>query len=120
MSTIKHIEIAGVDGKKLQHFYAELFGWGMNRRNVGGFDYFDVDVSGSPTLGIRHEPEGYPEIVVYVEVTDLDRSVKEAEALGATIRIPPIQHGDIRFAVIKDPEGNPIGLTQAKPEDHGK
>ena len=120
MSTIKHIEIAGVDGEKLQQFYAKLFGWDMNRRNVGGFDYFDVDDSGSPSLGIRHEPEGYPEIVVYVEVENLDQSVKEAEALGATLRIPPIQHDDILIALIKDPEGNPIGLTQTQPEDRSK
>ena len=112
MPDITHIEIAGVDGEGLRQFYGKLFGWQISCREVGGFDYFDVEVSGGPTLGIRHEPEGRPEIVVYVGVADLDRSVDEAMALGGRTRIPPIRHGDIRFALIEDPEGNPIGLTE--------
>ncbi len=119
MPRIKHVEIAGIDGEGLQRFYGELFGWNIKHRDVGGFDYFDVDVPGSITAGIRHEPKGQPEIVVYVEVIDLDRSVEDAEALGATIRIPPVQHGNLRFALIEDPEGNPIGLTQQELEEHG-
>jgi len=112
VSKITHIEIAGVDGYKLQAFYGKLFGWDISRREVGGFDYHDVDVTGSPTVGIRHEPKGPPEIVVYVEVNDLDRSVEKAVALGGSIRIPPKQHGDLHFALIRDPEDNPVGLTE--------
>lgn len=109
---IKHIEIAGVDGYKLQEFYGKLFGWGISRREEGGFDYHDIDIPGALTAGIRHEPKGRPEIVVYVEVNDLDRSVEKAEALGGRIRIPPTRHEDLRFALIEDPEGNPVGLTE--------
>ena len=112
VSKIKHIKIAGVDGYKLQVFYGKLFGWGISRREVGGFDYHDIDIPGALTAGIRHEPKGEPEIVIYVEVNDLDRSVEKAEALGGSIRIPPTQHGSLRFALIEDPEGNPVGLTE--------
>ena len=112
MPKIKHIEIAGVDGYKLQAFYGKLFGWLISRREVGGFDYHDNDIPGELTAGIRHEPKGKPEIVVYVEVNDLDRSVEKAEDLGGRIRIPPTQHGSLRFALIEDPEGNPVGLTE--------
>ncbi len=114
MGRIKHIEIAGVDGPKLESFYAELFGWKINRKKVGGFDYGDIELPEEPTAGIRHEPHGKPEIVIYIEVVDVDAAVEEARALGATIRIPPIQYGDVRFALFEDPEGNAIGLTQAK------
>ena len=103
MSRIKHIEIAGVDGFKLQAFYGELFGWGTSHRDVGGFDYHDVDIPGELTAGIRHEPKGKPEVVVYVEVTDLEGSIEKAEALGGSTRIPPTQHGSLRFALITDP-----------------
>lgn len=113
---IGHVEIAGKDGGKLRSFYEELFGWTIARRDVAGFDYYDVELGGepggAPTMGIRHEPEGEPEIVVYVEVEDLEAAVEKAQELGATVRIPPMESGDLRFALIRDPEGNPIGLTQ--------
>ena len=114
MAKLKHIEIAGNDGGKLQSFYGELFEWSITRRNIQGFDYYDIEVGGEPTAGIRHEPEGKPEITVYVEVKELDKSVEKAKSLGATVRIPPREYGDLQFAVIADPEGNPIGLTQEK------
>ena len=112
MSTIKHIEIAGPDGGKLNTFYSKLFNWTIQRREVGGFDYYDVLNQESPTLGIRPEPEGKPEIVLYVGVSDLDAYVEKAVALGAAVRIPPLRHGDLYFALILDPAGNPVGLMQ--------
>jgi hypothetical protein len=117
MATISHIEIAGVDGHRLQRFYADLFGWKITQRETGGFDYFDLGVSGSPSAGIRHEPDGHAEIVVYLEVDHLDEVVATAETLGASVRIPPMRHGNLRFALIQDPEGNPIGLTQHEAPD---
>ncbi len=113
MARIKHIEIAGTDGEKLKSFYNELFDWPIQRKDVAGFDYYDVDAGGKPTVGIRDEPEGKAELVVYVEVDDLERAVKKARRLGANIRIPPMTYGELNFALIEDPEGNAIGLTQA-------
>lgn len=112
MGKIKHVEIAGIDGEKLRDFYRELFGWSIRQRNVSGFHYYDIETGGEPSAGIRHEPQGKPEIVLYVEVSDLDTSVAQAKALGASVRIPPMLHGELRFALVEDPEGNPIGLTQ--------
>ena len=117
MATIKHVEIAGLDGKKLKAFYSDLFDWDIARREIAGFDYYDVSDHDTPTVGIRHEPEGAPEIVVYVEVSDLNASVDKAKKLGASVRIPPMQYGELFFALIQDPEGNPIGLTQARFSD---
>ena len=88
-------------------------GWSIRRREVAGFDYFDVDTE--PSLGIRPEPNGQAEIVIYVAVENLDAAVSEAQRLGARVRIPPMSHESLRFALIEDPQGNPIGLTQAAP-----
>lgn len=112
MPKFKHVEIVGVDGAKLRSFYAALFGWRISSRKVGDFDYFDIHVNGEPSAGIRQEPEGSPEIVVYVEVPDLKQSVQKAGTLGAKVRVPPMRYGDLHFAVIEDPEGNPIGLIE--------
>lgn len=119
MAKIKHIEIAGIDGARLKSFYGKLFDWEIKRREIAGFDYYDIEAESEPTAGIRHEPEGKPEIVVYVEVSDLHQSLEKAKALGAAVRIPPKTNGELRFALIEDPEGNPIGLTQEKQESDG-
>lgn len=116
MNRIKHIEIAGVDGSALSGFYRELFSWDVSKRDIAGFDYFDIKTEGEPTAGIRHEPQGKAEIVVYVEVDDVEQSVERASALGAKVRIPPMEHGELKFALIEDPEGNPVGLTQREAE----
>lgn len=112
MAKIKHIEIAGVEGGKLRSFYAELFDWTITRKDNVEYEYYDIEFGDEPSAGIRHEPDGKPEIVVYIEVSDLQWSVDKAKSLGATTRIPPMEYGEVRFALIEDPEGNPIGLIQ--------
>lgn len=113
MAKIKHVEIAGVDGEKLEAFYSRLLGWNIKRRDMGGFAYGDVKTNDGPSIGFRHEPDGKAELVIYVEVEDLEGAVETAESMGATIRIPPMQYGELRFALLADPEGNAVGLTQA-------
>lgn len=113
MARIKHIEFAGTDGASLRDFYGQLFDWPTSRRESAGFDYYDVDTGGDFSTGIRHEPEGCAEIVVYVEVENVERAVERARGLGARVRIPPMAHGALAFALIEDPQGNPVGLTQA-------
>ena len=114
MAKIKHIEFAATDGAKLKSFYAGLFGWKIQHRDMGGFDYYDIDLGGEPSAGIRDEPMGEAETVVYVEVDDVEEAVEKARSLGAEIRIEPMEYGDLKFALINDPEGNPVGLTQAE------
>ena len=114
MSLIGHIEIAGKNGQELETFYSNLLDWKILRRDIGGFAYGDVQTEKGPTIGIRHEPEGKAEIVLYVEVGDLKQSVARAEELGSTVRIAPRDGGNVLFALIEDPQGNPLGLTQKK------
>jgi len=115
MGKIGHIEFAGTDGPALKEFYAGLFGWDISRRDVGGFDYFDIATGSELTAGIRHEPEGNAEIVVYIQVEDVDVAIATAQDLGAAVRIPPMEYGNLRFALVTDPQGNPVGLTQVIP-----
>jgi len=111
---IVHFEIAGRNGPELESFYARMFGWEVAHEGSGAMQYgFIKDGSAGPVGGgFRHEPEGHPEIVLYVEVDDLESAVQQAESLGATVRIHPIDTGEITFALIVDPEGNPIGMIQ--------
>ncbi len=119
---IVHIEIAGKDGPVLESFYSELFDWKISRRDQGPSQYgfLEENTAGPIGGGIRHEPEGQAEVVFYVEVPDLEQAVEKATSLGAAVRIPPMSAGDITFALITDPEGNPVGLVQkddSRPSD---
>ncbi len=111
---VVHFEIAGRDGPALERFYSEVFGWELDISSAGGYRYTYVDTGAETSVrgGIRHEPEGAAEIVLYVEVENLEGKVRAAESAGATVRIAPMESGEVRFAVIADPEGNPIGLLQ--------
>lgn len=112
---ISHIEIAGPDGDKLRDFYTGLFGWPIEVKKQHGLDYgwFSPPFAESVTGGLRYEPEGKAEVVFYVSVDDLEASVNLAEALGGAVRIPPMDGAGSRFALVQDPDGNPIGLIQA-------
>lgn len=112
---VTHFEIAGQDGERLESFYAGLFDWKVEAREIAGnrYAYLETGSEEGLTGGIRHEPDGRAEIVLYVEVEDLEASIARAEGLGATIRIPPMETPEVTFALIEDPEGNPIGLIQS-------
>ena len=111
---IMHIEIAGRAGPALEDFYGSLFGWSVERKEAGGHAYGWVTPAPAEacTVGIRHEPEGRAETVLYVGVDDLPGSVARAVELGASVRIPPVQGSGMMFALLSDPEGNPFGLLQ--------
>lgn len=116
---VVHFEIAGRDGARLEEFYSKLLGWKIHPSDMGGFPYGFIDAAASAKLtgGIRHEPEGPAEVVLYVEVDDLERSVDRARHLGASLRIPPMEGDGVRFALLSDPEGNPIGLVGKEQQD---
>lgn len=85
---------------------------GRRRLPYGQID--NIAKRASVTGGIRHEPKGKAELVFYVEVDDLPAALAQAQELGATVRIPIITTPDLTFAMITDPEGNPVGMIQKK------
>ena len=113
---VVHFEIAGREGEKLESFYKGLFGWNIERRITGGYPYGYIKTGGERGIdgGIRHEPEGKPEVVFYVEVAELAVAVEKAKELGGSVRIPPMNTPEVTFALILDPEGNSVGMIQKK------
>lgn len=114
---IIHFEVAGTDGPALEAFYAQLFEWKIDHQGEGDMQYGFISErsAGAVGGGIRHEPTGSPEVVFYVEVEDVSIAIERAKALGATVRINLIDTGDVTFGMIRDPQGNSVGLIQ-RPE----
>jgi uncharacterized protein len=107
---IVHFEIAGKDPQKLQDYYRNLFGWSIEP--VEGLDYALVD-TGDGGIGGGIAQADAPTVTFSVEVADLDAYIAKAESLGGKLLMPPTEIPDmVTFALIADPEGNPIGLLK--------
>lgn len=115
-SPVVHWEIGAADAAKLGTFYQELFGWqitpaGPEYSLVAGAD---GGIGGGILQVSGHVP---PYLTFYVQVDELEATLRHALGLGAGDVVPPTTMTGIgRFAMIEDLEGHPIGLLEAAPE----
>jgi predicted enzyme related to lactoylglutathione lyase len=111
---VTHFEITGKDGTKLQDFYSKLFEWKVDASNPMNYGMVDQAQSGvgGGISGVMEGGGNY--VTVYVEVDDLDSTLKKAEGLGGKTVMPPMDIPDgPKIAQFTDPEGNMIGLLKA-------
>jgi uncharacterized protein len=115
---VVHFEIVSPEAKRLQQFYMAVFGWTIDSSNQ--FNYGMVDTGSTRGIpgGISGPLPGGDtgnHFAIYVEVPDVDATLKEAVACGGKIAmqkvtVPP--DGPV-LAQFTDPVGNRIGLVQA-------
>jgi uncharacterized protein len=104
-------EVIGKDGKGLQRFYADLFGWKYREQpgmNYGITDPQDTGIGG----GVGSVQSGVNWAGFYVGVEDVDQALRKVEQLGGKVIVPTTKLPEVTFAVFADPEGNSVGLTQ--------
>ena len=108
-----HFEIVGKDGAALQRYYADLFGWKLDDNHPGGYGMTDPDATG-PVVGIGSTPDGSSgHVTGYVTVTDIDQTLAKAASLGVSVVMPKFSpDGNAQLALIADPEGHVLGITQ--------
>lgn len=105
--------------QKAKEFYSQLFGWQTHDMDMGEcvytiFKSADKDIGGMMQIPKGKEKDIPPHWMSYIQVEDLDGSVKQAEKLGASITVAAMDVGDFgRFAVLKDPTGAHIALWQS-------
>jgi predicted enzyme related to lactoylglutathione lyase len=121
---VVHFEVVGKDATKLQHHYAELFGWEIDANNP--LHYGTVAPNGNTSAegrgiggGIAAGPTpDYPgHVTFYVEVPDVEAALATAESLGGARVFGPgkVPGTDVELGQFTDPEGHLIGLTKAMP-----
>lgn len=105
---VVHFEITGKDGRKLQEYYANLFGWKINADNPVNYGLVPGGQGGIGG-GICDGPGG---VMIYVAVPDLQAALDKAVELGGKVA-HPIEHvpGMVTFAHVQDPQGNLMGLV---------
>jgi uncharacterized protein len=106
-------EIPADDPEKLQQFYRDLFQWSFER-GASGFRYYRVHTGeGSLKGGISARQDPEHTLINYVKVESVDDSLARAQSLGAVLVVfkKPVP-GIGWYAILKDPEGNRLGLWQ--------
>jgi len=108
-----HFEVVGRDGAALQRFYGELFGWKLDTNNPGGYGMSSADQTGV-VVGIGSTPDGSAgHVTGYVAVPDIDASLARATELGGRVIQPKFSPGpNATIALVADPEGHVLGLTE--------
>ena len=119
---VTHFEVIGKDGKKLQSYYSELFGWEIDADNPlnygtvareGNTNADGIGIGGGVASGPSPESPGH--VTFYVEVPDVEAALARAEILGGTRVFGPgkVPGTEIELGQFTDPEGHLIGLTKA-------
>jgi predicted enzyme related to lactoylglutathione lyase len=114
---VVHFEVTGKDGRRLQEYYSELFGWKIDNNEALGYGTIAHPADGSPGIGggIGAAPGGgVGQVTFYVGVPDIEATLARAEALGGS-RVfgpAPVPGTELELGQFTDPEGRVIGLMK--------
>ena len=103
------LALLGQDADSLQAFYRELFGWCEVSSPPRG--------TASQGAGLRPNDaavayDGGGWTTLYVEVDNIHETLQRALERGGRQLVPVTQLPDVAIAVIADPLGHPVGLSQ--------
>ncbi|MCV4339523.1 antibiotic biosynthesis monooxygenase [Pseudomonas capsici] len=109
-------EIIARDSAAAKAFYQQVFGW-QYQTGTGGFSYIHFPAGIPPLLGGIGQadpaiPGFEPGHNFYLLVDALEPVLEAALAAGGSALMPPAAIDGYRFAMFKDPEGNPVGLIE--------
>ncbi len=109
-------EIIARDQAAMQAFYTSVFGWNY-QAGGSGFAYVKFPLQTRPLLGGIGQadpkiPGFEPGHNFYLLVDDLHATINRALAAGGSRLMDPASADGYTFAMVRDPEGNPIGLIK--------
>ena len=114
---VVHFEITTAgDPAECQQFYRDLFDWEIDADNPMQYGVVRTNAGKGVDGGISApEPGGSPAITFYVEVPEIDVTLKAVEAAGGTVVMPRTEiTGMITLGVFADPQGNVVGLVEPR------
>jgi predicted enzyme related to lactoylglutathione lyase len=119
---VVHFELIGPDPARLRDFYSQLFGWDAaagspvaERISLPTEYSFITPASDAPPAagGIGGGPGFESHAIFYVGVPNVADALARAQALGATVVLPPQTNkgGGVTVAHLRDPAGNLVGVA---------
>lgn len=114
-------ELTTHNATKAKEFYSKLFGWKFMAppTEFEGYNCFkleeDEEMGGIMQIPSEGEYAQMPtRWLSYIYVDDMEAKIKEAEELGAKVKVPVTNVGDFgRFSVLLDPTGAEIAFWQS-------
>jgi predicted enzyme related to lactoylglutathione lyase len=127
--TVIHFEIPAKNVEKLKGFYEKVFSWKIEKSppNLGiDMEYWLIQTVPTDDKGMLKRPGvnggmykkelAESTAVNYIAVADIDKAIKEAKLLGAKVVSGKSEVSMVGWvAILRDPEGNPIGMLQPTP-----
>ncbi|PCE29548.1 hypothetical protein BZL54_25525 [Burkholderia ubonensis subsp. mesacidophila] len=108
-------EVIARDQEKLKRFFGDVFGW-WYEDGESGFSYVPFPIQRTALLGGIGQAStqaGFePGTNFYLRVNDLKAAIDRVVAYGGSCFVGPTPVDGYTFAMVKDPEGNAIGLIQ--------
>jgi uncharacterized protein YndB with AHSA1/START domain/predicted enzyme related to lactoylglutathione lyase len=108
-----HIELQSTAVAKSETFYKKLFGWKVQPMPDMHYALFTAGKGPGGGMAQLDKKQGPSHWIPYVRVTSIRTSIRKAKALGAKVLMDVVKiPGYGQIAVLKDPSGAPIGLSQ--------
>jgi predicted enzyme related to lactoylglutathione lyase len=115
---ISHFEIPADEPALLAEFYRQLFDWQIRPIAAAGFDYWACSTGEGEGIdgAITRRLTPNQGITNYVSVEDILAVEQKARSLGARVLVSRSAVAGMGwYALLADPQGNPIGLWQKDP-----
>lgn len=110
---VDYFEIGTPDPAAARAFYGDVFDWTFGPSGSGG--YAMVNSEGDELVGGLWDTSamGAPNwAIFYIAVADIEATLDAAVTHGASVAMPLVDNGTIRFAHLIDPTGNRFGVWQ--------
>lgn len=109
---MNYFEIGTADSQASKTFYGALFDWTFGEPSMPArYSAIDGNRGG---LWDTSQTGAENWAIFYVQVEDVHAASERAQQLGATVTVPVIDNGIIKFAHLADPLGNRFGIWQRK------
>jgi predicted enzyme related to lactoylglutathione lyase len=110
-SRLSFVEFPADDPERAQRFWTELLGVELRDRRGSEGEGWQTQ-SGAPAIGVHKRGRGPGDSfsLPYFAVRDVAEALGRVEALGGSV-VHPGEH----WAICRDSEGSPFGLTRESP-----
>ena len=117
MAPLVHLELLTADAASARALYGELCGWRSSVVDTRAGAYLALELGGGRDGlggGIVESAAARPVWLPYVGVDDIVRATARAEALGASLLLPPREGPTGWRSVVASPAGGAIAFWQQK------
>lgn len=108
---VVHFEVRSHDPDAAREFFGSLFDWSFPDGAIPGYTYVDANTDGAIPGGIGPTQGGSPIVTFFVGVSDVAKTLAQAERLGGKVVQPATSVPGVTFGLLSSPEGQVVGVA---------